>query len=405
MSAILANNVSVLSGTFHMELYGIPTYDIVIDQVDGSGFDAGTAVMISCDGGLTLKGTVADKRAGDFLDTIHVRIVGGKNGMGKTATAKGYMQPQALVKDVVGDLFNTAGETLSSDSDQTIQNTNLSAWMTTQRAVSECVDVLLEYAAPDAGWRILADGTVRIGKESWPSSNDEYVLMNHDPVEARFDLGVDVPTIVPGVNLNGVGQVAIVEHRITADATRSIVWVQVGVDRGFGESIRLLAKHALAKIDYFAFYACTVKAQSADLSTVDLNPPTDLPLIGGLQRVSLRHGLPGCKVKVPTNTNVMLGWDRGDPQFPFAALWTGGTDVTRLQLGGNTDAARKNDPISHGTIQITFTPATGTGVATGGALVVVYTPGDGSATQTITTAGTLTIDEKILSGSSIVGLG
>lgn len=382
-----------------MELHGVPTYDIVVDQIDGKGFDAGTAVTIDCNGGLTLKGTVAEKRVDDFLNTMHMRVVGGKNGMWKAAKAKGYMQPSAFVRDVVNDLVNASGESLSSQTDQSFLGTNLAAWMTTARSVSESLDVLLEIVAPDKGWRILADGTIWIGSESWPSSSDEYTLLNHIPADASYELGVDVPTIVPGVNLGGIGQIGIIEHRITGNTIRTFAWSQLDEDRGVAESIRAMAKHALAKIDYFTTYDCTVKSQSADLSTVDLNPPSDLTEISGLQRVPLLHGLPGCKVQVPNGQTVSLGWYRGDPRNPYAAMWKPG-DVTRIQLGGNTDAARKGDHSDCGSWLFTF--GAGSGAAT---LDIQYTDPDGNVTHLPSGSGTVTSKAKLTEGSSKVGLG
>ncbi len=404
MALILAKTntveAAVLSGTLHMPLQGVPTYDVVIDQASGGGFDAGTAVTIACDGGLSLVGTVAEKRAGDFLDTIHVRVVGGKNGMWKTASAKGYMQPGALVKDVLDGFTKDSGESLSSATDSGFQNTNLTSWMVTTRPVSECLDVLLQYVAPDSGWRILDDGKLWIGAEQWTSSSDEYTLLVHSPTDAHYELGVDVPTIKPGIDLAGVGKVALVEHRITGEDIRTFVWTQLDTDRGDAASITAMAKHALANIDYFTTYDCTVKSQSGDLATVDLNPPSDLKEIGGLQRVPLLHGLPGCKVQVPNQVTVSLGWYRGDPRLPYAALWPNDCGLTRLQLGGNTDAARKGDHSDDGTWVFTFVPGTG-----GATLSIVYTDPDGGVTTLGSGSGSVSAKGKINEGSSKVGLG
>lgn len=411
MSLIVAKTSTVqsavLSGTLHMPLQGVPTYDIVIDVTDGAGFDAGTAVTISCDGGITLSGTVTDQRTGDFLDTMHVRITGGKYGMWKPATARGYMQPSAYVKDVVNGLLKDAGESLSSTSDQSLLNTNLQAWMTTTRPVSANLDVLLGFVAPSAGWRILADGTVWIGTDSFSTTDtSQYVRLIHDPADGHYELGVDVPAIVPGVNVQGdgtapVGNAAIVEHRIKKDEIRTFAWSQMDADRGEAAAVSDIADHVTASFDFARIYDVTVKSQSADLLTVDVNPPEGLTKIGGLQRVPILQPFPQCKVQVPNGVTVRLGWNRGDPRYPYVSLFGSGDSVTRIQLGGNTDAARKGDGVGNGTLAFTF--GAGSGAAT---LAITYTPGDGSAPQVLAAgSGTLTIKEKIVAGSSIVGLG
>lgn len=391
--------VAVLSGTVMMPLYGAWTADIVLDNPGGEGFGEGTTVDLVATDGFTLSGTVAPARTGDFLDATHVRLIGGKGGMGATATAKGYVQPSAFVRDVVNGLMNDSGESLSSTASQSFLTTNLTAWMVTARPVSECLDVLIEMVAPSMGWRMLADGTLWIGEESWPDSGVQFELLSKDPVEGFYDLGVASPSIGPGVTIADVGRVSRVEHTIESDRIRSRVWVPTEQQQGVADYLEKIVDHRMAKIDYLALYDAEVKSQSADLTTVDLDVKD--PRIGGLQRVPLRNGLAACAQQVANGSKIRLGWDRGDPRRPFAAMWDGGESVTRLKLGGNTDAARKDDPVTHGTIAFSFDG--GSGSAT---LSITYTPGDGSSVQTVPTGtGTITVHEKILSGSSVVGLG
>lgn len=398
MALITANSIAVLSGTIMMPLYGVWTADLVIDQPDGSGFSAGTSVEIKSADGFTLNGTVAPDREGDFLDAVHVRVLGGVGGMGTTATPKGYVQPSAFVRDVVNGLLNDAGESLSSTVAQSLLTTNLTAWMVSERPCSEALDILIDLVAPSSGWRVLADGKIWIGVESWVDSDAAFEILNTNPVEGMYELGVATLAIVPGVNLSGVGHVSRVEHEILPNQIRSHVWVPAEQQPGLADSIEKLVDHRLAKLDYFALYDAKVKSQSADLTTVDLTPEDSR--IGGLQRVPLRHGLPGCAVQVPNGVTVRLGWDRGDPRMPFAALWNGGENVTRLKLGGNTDAARKGDHSDGGSWVFAF--GAGTGAAT---LSITYTDPDGVVTVLGSGSGTVPAKAKLTEGSSIVGLG
>lgn len=387
---------AVLSGTIMMPLYGVWTADLVINATDG--FSGGTHVDIVAEDGVTLTGTVAESRTGDFLNTIHTRILGGAGGMGVTATPGGYVQPQARVSDVLNGLTRSAGETLSSTVSQQFLSTNLTAWMVTERAVSEVLDILLEQVEPTFGWRILSDGKLWMGAESWSTSDTAFQLLVRNPVEGYFDLGVESPAITPGVELPDVGRVSRVEHAIESGAIRSRVWVPTDQQPGIADSIDVLIDHRLAKLDYFALYDATVKSQSADLTTVDLQPED--PRIGGLQRVPIRNGLAGCSQEVPTGTKIRLGWDRGDPRRPFAALWDGGENVTRLKLGGNTDAARKGDHSDAGSWVFTF--GAGSGAAT---LSIVYTDPDGTVTTLASGSGTVPAKAKLTEGSTKVGLG
>ncbi len=74
MSLVTANGVTVIGGSIMMPLRGVWSADLVIDQPDGSGFDAGTAVAIKCADGIELDGTVVPDRTGSFLDAVHVRL-------------------------------------------------------------------------------------------------------------------------------------------------------------------------------------------------------------------------------------------------------------------------------------------------------------------------------------------
>jgi hypothetical protein len=393
-----STQVAVLSGTVMMPLYGVWTADLVLDNPDRTGFDEGTQVDLVAVDGFMLSGTVAADRTGDFLDATHVRIVGGAGGMGKTATAKGYVQPSAFVRDVVNGLMNDSGEKLSSSAAQSFLTTNLTAWMVTARPVSECLDVLIELVAPTLGWRIRGDGKLWIGSESWASSDIEFTLLLKNPVEGFYDLGVQSPSIAPGVTLPDVGKVSRVEHTIESDKIRSRVWVPTKQQQGVADYIETMIDHRMAKIDYFAFYDATVKSQSSDGTTVDLDVADKR--IGGLQRVALRHGLAATTEKIANGSKIRLGWDRGDPRYPFAAIWDGGETVTRISIAGDTDAARKGDHSDGGNWVFTF--GAGSGAAT---LSIVYTDPDGTVTTLPLGSGTVPAKAKLTEGSSKVGLG
>ena len=80
---------------------------------------------------------------------------------------------------------------------------------------------------------------------------------------------------------------------------------------------------ALPNVDYFALYTCQVVSQNAD-GTLDLKPQrTDWPT---QKNIPIRCGVPNLKVKVQANSQVLLGWENGDPSVPFAGLWLVGAN-------------------------------------------------------------------------------
>jgi len=138
--------------------------------------------------------------------------------------------------------------------------------------------------------------------------------------------------VTPGISISGIGNVNRVEHQIYPDRIRARVWTDVDEDASFKGAIKGLVEQATATLDYHAFYACTVVAQSADMATVDVNPTgqRNQQLLGGLQRIPLRLS-PGIQVQFTPGATVLLGWDGGNPALPFTCLGIPGD--TALKVG------------------------------------------------------------------------
>ncbi len=392
-SSVTAN---VLSGTVMMPLVGVWTADIVIDQPDGTGFDAGAEVTITA-GEMELRGSVAADRTGSFLDAVHVRVLGGKGGMTKPASLQSYVQPSAFARDVVNGLMTDSGETLSDTADAGFLGGNLTAWAVMNGLVSQAVEMLLFIVAPEKHWRILSDGKFWIGDESWDEVSPTVEVIESNPSERTTVLGVDAPTIVPGVTLQGVGMINRVEHSFKSGKVRSQVWTEIeGEQRGVVAQIQSLVRQEIAGIDYQALYLFKVVSQSSDLLTVDVNPiePNDKRL-HGLSSVPVRMGS-AVKVQFVQGASVLLGWDGGDPRRPFICDGYGGDSIQRIQLAGNTDAARKGDHADVGTLTLILTGTT--------ALSGTYTDPDGTQTP-VSSGSPITLKAKINEGSSSVGLG
>ena len=338
MSLLRANDVAVLSGSIDMPLSGAWTADIVIDQPDGSGFDAGTEVTLKAADGLELKGSVVPERTGSFLDSVHVQLIGGKGGMGKVVRPRGYVQPSAYVRDVLNGLASDAGETLSTDIDSALLSTNLAAWTVPQLTTAQALNTLIQFLAPAAHWRFLADGKLWIGDETWPTVAHEFDVLENDPAQATYTLGIASPSILPGETVEGIGKVSRVVHTLGEDGVRSQVWANIdGQERGIKESIAAIVDQQMMAVDFYGLYECKVVSQSADLSTVDVSvlAPNDTRL-PGLQRVELRAGT-GVKVQLGPSANVLLGWKGGDPRYPYAQPGLGGDSFLRRELGTSPD--------------------------------------------------------------------
>jgi hypothetical protein len=87
--------------------------------------------------------------------------------------------------------------------------------------------------------------------------------------------------------------------------------------------LRAIARRADPRAPYLALYRAKLVAQSADLGRVDVVPEDDDGLLPPMSNIPLRHGLPGASVQLTPGASLLVGWENGKPNRPFAALWAG----------------------------------------------------------------------------------
>ena len=309
----------VIEGSVMSPLYGVWTADLRIDQTGASLFPAGTSVTITSLNGYSRTGVIDPTRTGSRNDAVHVRVIGGAGGMFKASKARSFVQPGAFVRDVVNGLLSDSGETIDSTASQAFLTQNLTAWSVLGgNSVARNLKALIKIAAPAYNWRILANGRMWIGQETWPTVQATYDIIDFDPTDASFFVGSESPFIVPGQNIPRVGNVSRVLDMIEGDHLRTQCYVDIpGTVRGITDATQRMALQALPGVDYYALYICQVVSQSG--TSVDLNPvgARNQSMLGSLQRVPLR-GTTGVVPTMLPGSTVLLGWDGGNPQVPFA---------------------------------------------------------------------------------------
>jgi hypothetical protein len=125
-------------------------------------------------------------------------------------------------------------------------------------------------------------------------------------------------------------------------------------------------------VDYLAMYPGRVLAQSTDLLAVDI--ACDSKTVGGHRDIPLRLGIPGTKVKLATGAGgarAMLGWENGDPQRPFVAIFeSGGLEEIRISAtkvvlaDGDRPVACVGDIVMVGAVLTPLTSLLGNGAGT-----------------------------------------
>lgn len=146
-------------------------------------------------GASTFVGSI--RRGGVDSEVGVYRIAGGAGGLAKTASPMAYRQP--TVNLILQDLLAGAGETLSPMSDPGMLGLTLDAWTTVARPTGVVLASLLEHI-PGATSRVLPDGTVWVGRESYPLTRaDPFVSIvnkRQDAVSVRF--GHEGQLLAPG---------------------------------------------------------------------------------------------------------------------------------------------------------------------------------------------------------------
>lgn len=379
MALVTANGVGVIEGTIIRSLVGVWTSDLKLDQIGTSptGFEPGAQVTIATEGGYSIKGVVDPNRGGSFLDSVHVRIIGGAGGMSKLATPRAFASG-AFVRDVVNGLMADAGETLSSTTDAGLLGTSIDGWSVMGHTVGWNLRALLRIVAPSMSWRVLPDGTLWIGNETWPASGGTFDAISQDPADGSYVLGVEAPFVVPGTNIADLGNVNRCIDVISSGRLRTHVYVDFPSEgtRGINAAITRQVTQALAGVDYYASYVCQVVSQSTDLATVDVQPQgaRNQKLLGGLQRVPVR-GVAGCKTQFVVGSTVLLSWDGGNPASAYVCCGLSSDPVLKIAL---SDVANDSLEITSGTVTIkiggvTVLQASATALALGlvGALPVL----------------------------------
>lgn len=128
-------------------------------------------------------------------------------------------------------------------------------------------------------------------------------------------------------------------------------------------SLAAFVREIFPRIEYFGFYQYLViswndSEQKADM--VAANPKaTGLPDLVG---IPVRPGLPGSKITLSSGTNVLVGFEDGDPSRPYLAFFdrlaSGGFEPDQIDLASSNQSTsvsssrrviRDGDTVSVGT--------------------------------------------------------
>ena len=280
---------------------------------------------------------------------VFVYVAGGNGHLGQAVppvlSAKLYRNVQARV--ALADILATAGESLSSTSDVSLLGRQLASWPRRNDTACALLDDLAREL--EAIWRVLPDGSVFFGPNTFAERVLAQPLQQLDDQDLGYSTGIFVPHQfgpVPGDSYEG-RKIGAAQYTISPEGPFVQLWWldQDSQDIDGGNLRRSLAEliRETVRIDWYGTYSGKVVTQRAD-GTLDIQ--FDSKLIPPMPSVRYRCFAAGARLAVASGSRVDVTFDNADPLAPVAHLF----DPGQAQLG----AARKTDPVAPNTLFTTW---------------------------------------------------
>lgn len=234
---ITVNGVNVTEATIHLPRIGVWHADLNISRDDKETMTGQATIQF---GSQQFIGIFAQVGL-DIENRLRARIVGGNGALGTLLKPKGYntVPIQIPLQDVVTDSQELG---LSQESDSSILSSQLSAWSRMQETGGSVITALLDTLDRIASWRILSDGTIWVGYESWPVVTLPTAgLSGSEPEKGRIRIVTTDPVISPGdaFSFTPPGQpsqtqnVENVIHTIYPDLCETTIYYEIGDPNAF----------------------------------------------------------------------------------------------------------------------------------------------------------------------------
>lgn len=288
------------------------------------------------------KGTVIPDQSGTDGARSKCRVVGGNGSLSKIIAAHSYSGGGSVkVRLIVHDILKEVGEDLSDLSDGPTLDRELPRWHVSGGSARQALTALAE--ATDTAWRVLRDGTVWFGAETWPEVAPEGVLTHESWADGHLVLAAETPDMVPGTVYQGQR----VEHvtHVYGTTLRTHIRTQSGSAVSALSGLLKNKRH----IDFSREYPCKVVTQNPD-GTLQLLPDDEIMQSGGLDHVPIRYGLPGVKAKISNGARCHLAFAAGDQTRPFVTSWEYDPDTVVLNsiFDGAQSLSRVGDLVTSG---------------------------------------------------------
>jgi hypothetical protein len=239
------------------------------------------------------------------------------------------------------------GEVLSPSSDAGALGQMLSKWIRMSGPALGELEALLGEASEGRVCRVLADGSVWVGKETWPEATPKATVLQDLRWCGQVELGVEAPELLPGTTFMG-RRVEHVEHRVSPESVRTIVQFVDEASSDLepagttdGERLLQLLDRRFASTRFLRLFPAKVVKQNDDLT---LELVLDDAVAPGLSNVPMRTFAPSIQVKIAPGSRCAVAFENGDPQQPVATLFEMGS-LMELTLNASGKVTIKADQV------------------------------------------------------------
>lgn len=265
----------------------------------------------------------------------HVVIVGGKGGLARDVPAQFY-DFRNTFDFLVRQLLGACGEDLDTLPNPTLHN-GVDKWARIGGIAGRCMDDLAAMAG--ASWRVLPNGRVFFGGESWlPSqlTSASWIETKEDcAMRDNYSLAYPIGTakLFPGETFNG-RKVARVCYVDDGEWYTARVWYTVG-DSNYSDPIEAGIRALIAESfrqERNAFFGARVVSQRGD-GTLDLMP--DQAFIPPMTSVPIMMPIPGARLTLNPNARCRVFFTDGDFRMPHVLGFEPGSAQKALGVDGD----------------------------------------------------------------------
>lgn len=313
--------------------------------------------------GLSLRGFVVRADQAEALNTVVV--AGGAGGLWKKIPAKMYDNGLS-VSLIANEIMSDAGESLDPLSTADVLAQPVQQYPRLSDEPQNLLNTLCDtLSAPGTQivWRVLTEGTVFIGTDTWadvaPAYSDgsdgkdpQYQLLETDPAHRYYQVIAPVSiAVLPGATFL-LGKVGAVRYIDDGSSFVGRIYYCNSDDDGRYEDplsagVRSIVREELRSTTFHRCFTGQVVTQWGNGGRLDIL--MDDERLPPLTNVPYRVPYPGCSMIIVAGARVQVDFEDGDPRRPAARLYEPGDGAKEVVLTGDT--------VKSGTLRIVATGA------------------------------------------------